>query len=94
MTANEGPDKNVILLLPPMCFTCDNARHLVQAFDKTLSDIEKEALEVQQGLGTSESIEVPLSILTGNKHKLDSEDSDSDLESPSKRTKHNYEEVD
>ncbi len=37
---NEGPDKNVITLTPPMCFTHDNARHVVDALDRCLSEIE------------------------------------------------------
>lgn len=86
MTSNEGPDKNVIIFMPPMCFTCDNARTAVQAFDEALREVEQKASEV--------SAEVPLSILTGTKNKLDSDDDDDDDESPNKRPKVSYEEMD
>lgn len=56
MTSNEGPDKNVIILQPPMCFTCDNARTFVQAFDQALTEVENKATEVSQE--TSDSIQV------------------------------------
>ena len=90
MTNNDGPDKNVLIFLPPMCFTCDNARMLVQAIDKTLTEIEEEATRMAPGGG--EQIQVPLSILTGQKHSLDSDEED-DLDS-SKRIRCSYEEMD
>ncbi|KAL4240510.1 hypothetical protein ACF0H5_001301 [Mactra antiquata] len=83
MTSNEGPDKNVIIFLPPMCFTCDNARTAVQAVDTALSELEESASQANKDV--DDSIQVPLSILTGQKHKLDSDDDDYDDESPSKR---------
>lgn len=48
MTSNEGPDKNVIIFLPPMCFTCDNARTAVQAVDMALTEVEESASQVNQ----------------------------------------------
>ncbi|XP_060607382.1 5-phosphohydroxy-L-lysine phospho-lyase-like [Ruditapes philippinarum] len=95
ITSNEGPDKNVIIFQPPMCFTCDNARTAVQALDQALTEVENEATQVSQE--SNDTIQVPLSILTGIKHKLDSDDDDDDDdddESPNKRKKVSYEEMD
>ena len=39
----EGKDKNVIVLSPPLCFTTDNARYIVQHFSEVLANIESEA---------------------------------------------------
>lgn len=39
--ANEGSDRNVLMVLPPMCFTQDNAASLVQRLDKVLSELPK-----------------------------------------------------
>ena len=39
----EGTDKNVIVLSPPLCFTTDNARYIVQHFSEVLANIETEA---------------------------------------------------
>ena len=39
----EGPEKNVVVMLPPLCFTMDNARSVVQAFSETLTQIESDA---------------------------------------------------
>ena len=83
-----------------MCFTIENARTVVQAFDKALGEIEDEATKVKQGSSVVEGIEVPLSILT-SKHILDSDEDDDeddafddDGESPRKRQKMGYEEMD
>ena len=95
--SNEGPDKNVIAFLPPMCFTCDNARTVVQAIDVTLHEIESEASKVgltSQTVGPA--IEVPLNILTSSKpiHSINSDEEEDDSESPSKRPRISYEEMD
>ena len=95
--SNEGPEKNILTFIPPMCFTCDNARTVVQAIDVTLREIETEASRV--GLtsqSTGPAIEVPLNILTSSKpiHSLNSDEDEDDSESPSKRPRISYEEMD
>lgn len=39
--ANEGNERNVLMLMPPMCFTQENATSLVQRLDKVLSELSK-----------------------------------------------------
>lgn len=39
--ANEGNERNVLMLMPPMCFTQDNATSLVQRLDKVLCELPK-----------------------------------------------------
>lgn len=39
--ANEGNERNVLMVMPPMCFTQDNATSLVQRLDKVLSELPK-----------------------------------------------------
>lgn len=90
--SNEGPDKNVMCLIPPMCFTCENARRVIQAMDIALSDIEKGASEVGLTTATSSSSDqcevVPLNILSADTSPL----SDSDDEPDVKRVR--YDDVD
>ncbi|ESO87374.1 hypothetical protein LOTGIDRAFT_81966, partial [Lottia gigantea] len=38
--AHDGPDSNIVILTPPLCFNCDNARRVIQAFDNILRSIE------------------------------------------------------
>ena len=95
MTNNDGPDKNVLFFIPPMCFTCENARTVVQAVDKTLHEIETKVSKVGLTSQTgSQSIEVPLDILTSSKPIHSLSDEEEDLESPSKRQRISYEEMD
>lgn len=95
MTNNDGPDKNVLYFIPPMCFTCDNARTVVQAVDKTLHEIETKASKVGLTSQTgSQSLEVPLDILTSSKPIHSLSDEEEDLESPTKRQRISYEEMD
>lgn len=93
--ANEGQDKNVMLITPPLCFTCDNARHIVQAIDTALAEIEKGASEAglnQSSFGENR-IDIPLNILSmPSTSGYSSEESDFDSDHPSKRAR--YEEVD
>ncbi|XP_043550871.1 ethanolamine-phosphate phospho-lyase-like isoform X1 [Chiloscyllium plagiosum] len=37
----DGPHRNVLKFKPPMCFTMENAKFLVENIDKILSDLEK-----------------------------------------------------
>ena len=41
IVATQGEDRNVISLTPPLCFTLDNARRVIEAFDKVLSKIDQ-----------------------------------------------------
>ncbi|CAH1794272.1 unnamed protein product [Owenia fusiformis] len=85
LVANDGPDKNVMTLVPPLCFTTDNAKQLVTKFDKLLKEIEDGLL----GKDTSKSIDdgkISLDMISG----IES-DSDSD-ESEAKRAR--YDDVD
>jgi len=40
--AVQGCERNVILITPPLCFTLENARTLINVFDRVLSKLEKE----------------------------------------------------
>ena len=40
--AAEGPDKNVLIITPPLCFTCENARRLVASLDSVVTELEKD----------------------------------------------------
>ena len=42
IVGNEGLHKNVLLLVPPMCFTCENAHRLIISLNKVLQEIEEE----------------------------------------------------
>jgi len=41
----DGPDKNVILLNPPMCFTMENAHTVIEGVDKAFTDISSGKME-------------------------------------------------
>ncbi len=43
--ANDGPDKNVLIMTPPMCFTYENAHRIIMALDKILKEIEPKIVE-------------------------------------------------
>lgn len=79
IVANDGVDKNIIILTPPMCFTCDNARHVIQVLDKALTEIERgtcpELFDSQPGeeVITTE-LTIPLDVLNGT--SMDRYDSD------------------
>ncbi|OPL20814.1 hypothetical protein AM593_03842, partial [Mytilus galloprovincialis] len=83
--ANEGQDKNVMLITPPLCFTCDNARHIVQAIDTALAEIEKGASEAglnQSSFGENR-MDIPLNILSmPSTSGYSSEESDFDSDHP------------
>ncbi|XP_076459941.1 5-phosphohydroxy-L-lysine phospho-lyase-like [Babylonia areolata] len=101
--ANDGPDKNVMVMTPPMCFTLDNARRVVQAFDQNLRDIENGAARVgltsgsgggDSGLGTAPSMGVPLQVITeSHLSRVEDEEEEEDEDDPAaKRAR--YEEMD
>lgn len=93
--ANDGPDKNVMVMTPPLCFTCDNARRVVQVFDQALREIENDAASV--GLTTESgdnrvlgAQNIPFKVFASSDHEHSSDD---DVDDPSsKRAK--YEEMD
>lgn len=39
--ANEGYERNILMVMPPMCFSQENATNLVQRLDKVLSELPK-----------------------------------------------------
>ena len=47
ITSNEGPDKNVIIFQPPLCFTCENAVTAVRLVDEALTEVEEEDRQVR-----------------------------------------------
>lgn len=47
--ASEGCHHNILMLMPPMCFTQDNAVHLVQHLDKVLSELPKYCYPIEGG---------------------------------------------
>lgn len=65
IVANDGPNKNVMMIQPPMCFTCDNARRVVQAFDLALADIEKGTSNKPLDQSEDGKMNIPLNILSG-----------------------------
>lgn len=96
----EGKDKNVVIMLPPLCFTMDNARQVVQAFSDCLASIESEAARV--GLTPQQDIpapivDVPLDVITDSTTisvtEYQSDDSDNSDDDPISK-KARYEEVD
>ncbi|XP_054980225.1 5-phosphohydroxy-L-lysine phospho-lyase [Sorex araneus] len=40
LLSSDGPGRNVLKFKPPMCFSLDNARHLVATLDAILTDME------------------------------------------------------
>lgn len=48
-----------------MCFTCDNARRVVQAFDLALADIEKGTSNKPLDQSEDTKMNIPLNILSG-----------------------------
>ena len=65
LVSNDGPLKNVVILTPPLCFTCENARTFIQAFDQCLTNIENSAsspnlIDNRTNLGS-----IPASVLEG-----------------------------
>lgn len=96
----EGPDKNVMVMLPPLCFTMDNARHVVKTLSECLAAIETDAASVGLTNSNAPSMDVPLDVITDqtiiNIHNLsdetDEEDDDEGYDPVKKRAR--YEEVD
>ncbi|VCW70538.1 unnamed protein product [Gulo gulo] len=41
LLSTDGPGRNVLKFKPPMCFSVDNARHMVAKMDTILTDMEK-----------------------------------------------------
>jgi len=72
----RGPEKNVMQIQPPLCFTIENARHLINVFDRVLTEIEADPPTKRQpkthslGPGVSSNVlgmlQIPLGALTGD----------------------------
>ncbi|KAL8587499.1 hypothetical protein ACOMHN_000905 [Nucella lapillus] len=100
--ANDGPDQNVMVLTPPMCFTLDNARRVVQIFDQTLREIEDEAVRVgltsnnSDSLGTVPSVDVPLQVIMESSlsRVSDEEEAEEEEEDEHVAKRARYEEMD
>lgn len=41
LLSTDGPGRNVLKFKPPMCFSLDNARHVVAKLDAVLTDMEE-----------------------------------------------------
>lgn len=96
--ANDGPEKNVMVMTPPMCFTLDNARRVVQVLDQALRDIENGAASVglttspgDSGASVSPAISVPLNVITDSLGQVSDDDEEED-DLVTKRAR--YEEMD
>ena len=80
IVANEGLDKNVIALTPPMCFTTDNARRVVQVLDRCLSEIESGTCpDVLRGsnleiISEPTEITIPAEVVSGCRISSDSDE--------------------
>lgn len=65
IVATQGEERNVISITPPLCFTLDNARRVIEAFDKALTKVnETEDIPLD---ATSTSVlgldSIPLNVL-------------------------------
>lgn len=43
----QGSERNIIALTPPMCFNIENARRVIEAFDKALEKVNANEEEVE-----------------------------------------------
>jgi len=93
--ANQGPDKNILTMCPPMCFTVENARRVISTVDRCLTEIESASCpeELERIIGspvnvtpTQLELTVPLDVLTGD------DDGDETGESGAKKAR--YEDLD
>lgn len=82
---NDGPDKNVLTFTPPMCFTCENAKHVIGLVHKHLREIEFARMPgaVREVAGesvevTTTALDIPLGVAMGVDPSLTSSDDDSD----------------
>ncbi|KAK6165180.1 hypothetical protein SNE40_023622 [Patella caerulea] len=96
--ANDGPGYNVIVLTPPLCFNCDNARRVIQVFDSILKSIETEAASVgltSSGIdmNQSETGDVPITVISGTLDRIHQTTSDDD-DGCSDEKRARYEEMD
>lgn len=95
LIANDGPNKNIMFMLPPMCLTCENARRIIQSFDKCLAEIENGLCpeDLPQGPRMIETtqITIPANVLTSSGTMEEADGDDAPL---SKRPRHNYDDVD
>ena len=95
--ANDGLEKNVMVMMPPMCFTLDNARRAVQVFDQALRDIESDAACVglppsSQVSDVAQAVDIPLQVITESNFTHASDEDDEDDDPAAKRPR--YKEMD
>ena len=92
LIANDGPEKNVMVMLPPLCFNVENAQHVVETFDKCLTEIENEytpdGFNGFHHAGRPTQLNIPLDILSGITNN------DDDVSPSSKCPKCDYDDVD
>ena len=90
--ANDGPDKNIMFVNPPMCFNTDNARTVVKMFDRLLAEIESGVTgDSSIGQNSITKLQIPLEALDDT-NVGGEENSDDDGEPSSKRGR--FEEMD
>ena len=95
LIANEGPDKNVLLLTPPMCFSIPDAEHVIQKVDKYLLEIESsvcpdELIHIgQTPIVQPTELVIPRNIISGAGDS-DSDDAAYGDDCPAKRSRHEH----
>ena len=91
MLANDGPDKNVLYITPPMCFTCENAHTLSVTLDEVITEVEngvntttaptgQETLTGLELVKTSDILPLTSATLGPALQSMDHEDVDDDDE--------------
>lgn len=48
LLSTDGPGRNVLKFKPPMCFTMEDAKFVVDTIDKLLTDMEKEHMNQEK----------------------------------------------
>ena len=71
LLAVEGQHGNVVYLMPPLCFTLENAEHLVQALETILIEAERVGLEL---LGEENLVDQEKYFKTGDTDDEDGEE--------------------
>ncbi|KAF6022885.1 hypothetical protein EB796_018811 [Bugula neritina] len=62
----DGPDGNCLFINPPLCFSLDNSRKLVQSVDLALTDVENGVTETVKSLyELNEEFQIPGDIFDG-----------------------------
>ncbi|XP_042241512.1 5-phosphohydroxy-L-lysine phospho-lyase-like isoform X2 [Homarus americanus] len=95
--ANEGNSRNILLLMPPMCFTQENALLLVKRLDKVLSAIPSKRFSRSSNIAPS----APVGICEGRLGTFQPQEDDDDDGTSSMRdtvdlecAQHSYQDLD